>query len=65
MRVFADIGTCKAYANCVMEAPDVFAISDATGKVDVLMAEVPPDLHDDARRAVASCPSGALRLVEG
>jgi ferredoxin len=64
MKVVADIGVCKAYANCVMEAPDVFAISDETGKVELLVSTVPGNLEDEARQAVGACPSGALRIVE-
>jgi ferredoxin len=48
---------------CVMSAPEVFD-QDDDGVVVILEADVPAEHAAAAARAVASCPSGALRRVD-
>jgi ferredoxin len=55
---------CIGAGVCVMTAEDVFDQDDAEGLVVVLTPEVAPENATAAARAVASCPSGALRLVD-
>jgi len=64
MRIEVDLRACKAYANCIVEAPEVFDYSDATGKVQLLMDEVGADRYNEVRRAAAACPSHAISLQE-
>ena len=64
MKIIADIEACQGYANCVIEAPDVFDIDESSAKVIVLNATPTPDLVDDVRRAAASCPVKALTIEE-
>jgi ferredoxin len=63
MRVEVNLDTCQAYANCVIEAPDIFDVDEETSKAVVLIAEVPPELAEDACRAEANCPVKAITLV--
>jgi len=62
MKIIADRDRCIGAGMCVMNAPDVFD-QDDDGVVVVLTAEVPEEHEAAAARAVASCPSGALRQV--
>jgi ferredoxin len=48
---------------CVGVSPDVFALHD-DGYAEVLVAEVPPELEDEVRRAASQCPSGAITVSE-
>ena len=64
MKITANLETCQGYANCVIEAPDVFDIDDSSAKVVVLQATPTPDLVDDVRRAAAACPVKALTIEE-
>ncbi len=64
MKIVADLTTCQGYANCVVEAPDVFDIDDATGKVVILKPAPDAQDEDDVRRAVAACPVKALTIEE-
>lgn len=64
VRVEANREVCIGSGNCVMTAAEVFDQDDDAAVV-VLTAEVPGDRVEHVRRAVANCPSGALRLVEG
>jgi ferredoxin len=63
MKVTANRDVCIGAGMCVMSAPEVFD-QDDDGVVVLLEVEVPAEHADAAARAVASCPSGALRRVE-
>jgi len=63
MRITADRDVCIGAGMCVMNAEEVFDQGD-DGIVVVLAAEVPPEHADAAARAVAGCPSGALRRID-
>ena len=63
MRITADRDVCIGAGMCVMTAEEVFDQGD-DGIVVILEVEVPPEHADAAARAVAACPSGALRRVD-
>ena len=63
MRITADRDVCIGAGMCVMNAEEVFD-QDDDGIVVILEVEVPPEHADAAARAVAACPSGALRRVD-
>jgi len=64
VRIAADRDRCIGAGMCVMTAEQVFD-QDDEGVVVVLIPEVSPEHAAAAERAVASCPAGALRIVEG
>lgn len=64
MKVVADRDTCIGSGLCVLTAPAVFD-QDDDGLVSPLVEDVPSEHADNVRQAVANCPSGALRLVDG
>lgn len=64
MKIIADLETCQGYANCVIEAPDLFDIDEGTSKVVVLEASPQPGMEADARRAAAACPVKALTIED-
>jgi ferredoxin len=64
VRIEADRERCIGAGMCVMTAEQVFD-QDDEGVVVVLTPEVPHGDAAVAARAVASCPAGALRIVEG
>jgi ferredoxin len=61
-RVLLDLGLCNGYGNCVMSAPDVFDIDDASGLAVVLVPDPPPDRRAAVEEAVRLCPVQALRV---
>ena len=63
MKIEADRDVCIGAGMCVMNAEEVFDQGD-DGIVVVLEVEVPAEHADAAARAVASCPSGALRRID-
>ena len=65
MRVSADRDVCIGSGNCVLTAPAVFDQDDDEGLVVLLTSDVEGPVAGPVRAAVARCPSGALRLIEG
>jgi ferredoxin len=63
VRVEADRDVCIGAGMCVLTAPELFD-QDDDGIVVLLTAEVAEREVERARRAVASCPSGALRAAD-
>jgi ferredoxin len=63
VKVEANREICIGAGMCLLTAPEVFD-QDDDGIVVLLTAEVPDEHVEQARRAVANCPSGALRAVE-
>jgi ferredoxin len=60
VKVRVDLTRCDGYANCLIEAEQVFGIDDATGQAVLLMPDVPAELADQVLRAQASCPAQAI-----
>lgn len=63
MRVTVDPDLCEANAVCAGLVPEVFSL-DETDELTIGVSEVPPELAERVREAVASCPKMALRLEE-
>jgi ferredoxin len=64
MKVCIDYGKCQGHTMCHLVSPEVFDVSAQDGKGLVRFAEVPPDLHEAARRAQESCPEEAIIVTE-
>jgi ferredoxin len=64
MRIELDSTLCQAYGNCLLAAPDVFELTEATPVVLVLQASPDEALRAEVEEAVRSCPVDALTLVE-
>lgn len=64
MRVIVDLDRCNAYANCLMEAPDVFDLDDATGLVVVLNENPPEERRDKVLAAARVCPVQAISVED-
>jgi ferredoxin len=63
MNITVDVITCQAYANCIVEAPDVFDL-DESGKVFVLLGQVDESRRDEVLRAADCCPVRAITLAD-
>lgn len=64
MRVFVDPDVCQGHTLCHLAAPDLFLLREEDGHSYVVSEEVPPDREAAVRKAVATCPEGAIRLDE-
>ena len=63
-RVRVDPLRCRAHGMCAELLPEMIDL-DEWGYPILAAHPVPPRLRDDARRAVAACPTLALRLDRG
>lgn len=61
--VKADLDVCQGYANCVIDADDVFDIDD-DGVVVVLQDTIDEADRSRVEAAARSCPVNALTVVE-
>jgi ferredoxin len=59
MRVMIDPDRCQGHGRCCLMAPDVFDM-DEEGSGIILQPQVPLALEQDVKRAVSSCPEGAI-----
>lgn len=64
MRVYVREDKCQGHTLCNAVAPKIFALREEDGHSYVLQHDVPKELEDLARRAVAGCPEGAIVAQE-
>ena len=64
MRVKVDLDLCQGHGTCAEEAPEVFDLDAAEGKVILLQAEPAEALRDAVKTAVKYCPTRALTLED-
>ena len=63
MKVTVDRDLCEANGVCAGLVPEVFRLDDED-ELHIAEGDVPPQLADQVRLAVNSCPKTALRLAE-
>lgn len=63
MHIIVDLERCQGYANCVIDAPEVFDVSDEANKVVVLDEFPPDDLLGKINEAALNCPAQAIDIV--
>jgi sterol 14-demethylase len=64
LRVRADLDLCQGHGVCAVEAPEVFRVDPATGKVELLAEHPADELRERVAKAVQYCPTRALALEE-
>ena len=64
MRVTVDLTKCNAYANCLMEAPEVFDLDGTTGLAVVTQEQPAEELRSRVEAAARVCPVQAI-AIEG
>jgi ferredoxin len=62
MRVAVDPWKCQSNLQCVAIAPPLFEYDDDHSYARALAGDVPPELEEAARRAVAQCPERAISI---
>lgn len=59
MRVTVDEDRCRGHGMCLTMCPEIFSLSD-DGYAVAEPEEVPDELQESAREAVANCPERAI-----
>lgn len=62
MKVKVDPDLCIACGACISLAPEVYDWDD-DGKAQSIVDEVPDDMESEAREALESCPTEAIKEV--
>ena len=63
-RVQIDADKCQGHGRCYSLAPELFDADDLGAGFVLGDGTVPPELLEQARRAVANCPEYAITLTE-
>lgn len=64
MKVIVDGTRCELHGECIMAAPDVFAIEDDKDCVTVLDAQPGDQLRSAVEEAAYMCPVAAIRIED-
>ena len=64
MRVHVDAEKCQGHNRCYAIAPELFDVDDLGNAHELHDGEVPAELEDKARMAVANCPEYAISITE-
>jgi len=64
MRVSVDAEKCQGHNRCFALAPELFDVDEYGTAVVIGDGEVPPELVDKARLAVANCPEFAITVTD-
>lgn len=64
MRVTVDSEKCQGHNRCYALAPDVFDVDDLGFATSKFEGDVPAELEEGARAAVANCPEYAITITE-
>ena len=64
MRVRIDPDVCQGHTLCHLAAPDIFLLREEDGHSYVASPDVGPDREEEVRKAVATCPEGAITIDE-
>lgn len=62
MQVVVDAARCQGHNRCYALAPELFDVDDYGQAVVIGTGEVPTELEDKARLAVANCPEFAVSI---
>jgi len=62
VKIRVDPDKCQGHARCYGLAPELFDVDDY-GQSTVIVDEVPPELEDKARLAIANCPEYAIEII--
>jgi ferredoxin len=62
MRVHVDPEKCQGHNRCYALAPELFDVDDLGNASERDGGEVPPELEEKARLAVANCPEYAISV---
>ena len=62
MKLIIDASRCQGHAMCQLYAPDLVDLDDDDGHARARGQELDAAQLEQARRAVAACPEGAVSL---
>ncbi|MEO6124960.1 MAG: ferredoxin [Ilumatobacteraceae bacterium] len=64
MKVHVDPELCQGHNRCYAIAPELFQVDDYGNATERGNGDVPVELEDKARLAVANCPEYAISIIE-
>jgi ferredoxin len=62
VKIFVDPDKCQGHSRCYAIAPELFTVDDY-GMATAIEGEVPDELVESARLAIANCPEFAISEI--
>jgi ferredoxin len=63
MQVTIDLQACQGYACCMMAAPELFDLDEASGKAFLVDQAPTESLRESAEKAARGCPAHAITVT--
>ncbi len=63
-KVVFDAEKCQGYANCLIEAPEIWDFDENTDKAVLKQATLDDQLRARAEASMRGCPAGAIRIED-
>lgn len=63
-KVIFDAERCQGYANCLIEAPEIWDFDERTDKAVLRQAFPDDQLRARAEASMRGCPAGAIRIED-
>jgi ferredoxin len=64
VKIHVEEEKCQGHNRCFVVAPELFELDDFGYAHETNDGDVPPELEEKARLAVANCPENAIIVVE-
>lgn len=65
MKIRVDPDRCQGHARCYALAPELFSVDDYGQSSVIGDGNVPAELEEKARLAIANCPESAIEELAG
>ncbi|MDZ5621076.1 ferredoxin [Nocardioides sp. HM23] len=63
-KVLFEPGKCQGYANCLIEAPEIWDFDDSNDRAVLKVENPEPGLRSKAEASARCCPAQAIRIEE-
>lgn len=63
IKVVLDLDKCQGYANCLIEAPELWDFDEDANKAVLLQEEIGEELKGKAESSARGCPAQAITVV--
>jgi len=63
LKIILDVDKCQGYANCLIEAPEIWDFDESTNKAILIQEHPAEDLRAKAECSARGCPAQAISVV--
>lgn len=63
LKIILDVDKCQGYANCLIEAPEIWDFDESTNKAVLIQEHPAEELRAKAESSARGCPAQAISVV--